>query len=265
MTALWQQVKEEIRVQLNQFRPFVAFAGEETDGRVTIRRVTEIAAGTEEFARVAGLQFAEDDEIVCLIVGGKPLPIGRLQRSGLSDHGISYRIAPQDIAGRYYSNRNVQGGTETSAGFNNNQLYAYPFYVGPDGFSADRIGINVAGAAAGNVRLGTYAMHATDFKPGALIADHGTVSVSTTGFKEITISQAFAADPPHYIIWLAAITNVIPTLTAIGSTLPVFGMGAGANSYTGMYNLMTYAALPNPFPTPSLDTSAGMRISLRRA
>ncbi len=81
MSSLWQSVKDEITYQLAQFRPFIALAGTQTTGRMAIRRVTEATAGTEQYARLAGFNAVVDDEIVCLIVGGKPLVLGKLQRT----------------------------------------------------------------------------------------------------------------------------------------------------------------------------------------
>ncbi len=81
MSSLWQQVKAEILYQVNQLRPFIALAGTQTDGRLTIRRVTEATARSEQYARLAGFDVAVGDEIVCLIIGGKPLVLGKLQRT----------------------------------------------------------------------------------------------------------------------------------------------------------------------------------------
>jgi hypothetical protein len=268
MTALWQMVKDEVRMQLRGERPFIAFAGAEANGRVTIRRVTELTAGQEEYARVAGLMFQEDDEIVCLQVGGKPLPIGRLQRDGISDFGISYHIAPQDIVGFYYDNRNVVGGEVSSTGYDGNRLYAVPFYVGPDGFAADRIAIDNGVGQAFSMRLGIYAMHATLFEPSALILDAGTVSLATTGVKEITIAQTLTADPPHYIVWLAFNNNAaVATIDSLINMLPLFGTtSAGSAQATWMHSSVTYAALPNPFTAGGAPTTTfSPRIMLRRS
>lgn len=87
MSSLWQMVKDEVRLQLNEFRAFIALAGTTTDGLITIQRITEGSAGSERFARVAGFPIDEGDEVVCLIVGGKPLILGRLQRTAMLDFG----------------------------------------------------------------------------------------------------------------------------------------------------------------------------------
>jgi hypothetical protein len=238
---------------------------------VTIRRVTELTAGQEEYARVAGLMFQEDDEIVCLQVGGKPLPIGRLQRSGVSDHGISFRIAPQTEAGRYYDVRNVLGGGLSSTGYNVDELRAYPFYVGPNGFTADRIGLeNMSVSVGGSVaRLGIYAMHATEFKPDALILDAGTVSLTTTGAKEITINQALSPGPPHYMVWLSEINNVAASAQyeCIFPALPVFGSDTFGTIRSSWVKLsVSYGSLPNPFTAGgSASFQLGARMFLRRA
>jgi hypothetical protein len=86
MSNLWQQIKDEIRVQLNTARAFIAFAGTETNGRVTIRRVMELTAGSEQYARLAGSSVGNDAEVICLPVGGKPVILGPLLRSGSSTH-----------------------------------------------------------------------------------------------------------------------------------------------------------------------------------
>lgn len=268
MKALWQQIKDEVRAQLVETRMFTALSGTETNNLVTLKRYPDLVEGSEKYARLEGLALDEDTEVLCAQIGGKPVVLGPLRRSGRNDYGISYRNAPQDVSGRYYDTRNVLGGRITSVGVNNNQLYGYPFYVGPTGFPADRISIDVTGSAAGNARLGVYAMHATNFEPGALLLDAGTVSVSTTGVKTITIAQTFTAEPPHYLIWLALLTDVIPTIEAMeqGSILPFMGLSEASPIYSGFSKIpQTYGALPSTF-SPTIAEQAGpLRIQLRRA
>jgi hypothetical protein len=265
VSNLWQSIKDEIRIQLNEFRPFVAYAGTEANGRITIRRVTEVSAGSEEFARVAGVQFQPDDELVCIQVGGKPLPIGRLQRSGVSDLGISYHIAPQNRTAIWYDGSSVVGGTDTTLVLTANFLVAVPFYVGPAGFSADGISIDVTTGVAGNARLGVYAMHATEFRPDALLEDIGTVTTTATGFKQIAITETFEASPPYYIIWLAIVSDAGATVRALGNLLPIFGTISNGSGYGGVSMAHTYGTLPANFSSTPFYNLTLPRLKLKRA
>jgi hypothetical protein len=64
----------------------------------------------------------------------------------------------------------------------------------------DRLAVRcTARTTTGNVRLGIY-NNGTDNKPGTLLLDAGTVSITATGLFEVTISQAITAG----WYWLAA-------------------------------------------------------------
>jgi hypothetical protein len=270
MTSLWLQIKHEIAEQLKSSRAFVALAGTESDGRVTIKRFPELTEGTEEYARLAGMKFTEDDEIICTQIGGKPVPLGRLSRSGMSDYGISFRVAPQTRVGAYYSTHNVAGGGISSGGYNVNTLYAFPFYAGPGEFTADRISLDNATAVAdGAVRLGIYDMHDTSFEPSALLLDAGTVSLVSTGIKEITINHTLTAKPPHYMVWLAMNGTATPsyTLETCFPILPIIGSSSsGTPNVAWVKSSVTYGALPNPFTAGgATDFSLVARLMLRRA
>lgn len=66
----------------------------------------------------------------------------------------------------------------------------------------DRIGVEVTTAQASTtVRLGIYGTSTDGLPTGAPILDAGTVDASTTGFKEITVSQAISAAGWY---WLSA-------------------------------------------------------------
>lgn len=98
----------------------------------------------------------------------------------------------------------------------------------------DRIAINVTTAVAGStVKLGLYADNGTG-KPGALIADYGSVSTATTGAKTLTISQAV----PAGLVWLV-------TLTLGGAPLLSAHVPTDADSY------------PNGF-TNAFDTTGAL-------
>jgi hypothetical protein len=106
------------------------------------------------------------------------------------------------VTGRYYGG---WGGAQLTGGAFAavDTLVHVPFYA-IEGETFDRIGINVTTLqASGLARLGIYES-AADGTPGALVLDAGTVDCSTTGAKEITISQALTADTWY---WLAIVLN----------------------------------------------------------
>lgn len=107
----------------------------------------------------------------------------------------------------------------------NNTKYAFPFTVyASTAFSA--IGINVSTLQAGStVRLGVYADDGTG-KPGNLVFDAGTVDSSSTGMKEIAITQTL----PAGTYWLCARTSTSGVATSSTGAMPVV---IGATSQAG--------------------------------
>ncbi|MGZ6852658.1 MAG: hypothetical protein ACXVGB_00590 [Mycobacteriaceae bacterium] len=100
------------------------------------------------------------------------------------------------VAGRYYGPP-MTGIAPTALPLNRHELS--PFWV-PAAQTFDRIGCQVTtGAASALVRLLIYA-DSSDLPSGAPLLDAGTIDASTTGYKEITISQALPAGQ----VWLAA-------------------------------------------------------------
>lgn len=87
--------------------------------------------------------------------------------------------------------------------------------------TVDRIGISCTSLVnPSTVRLGIYASAANGY-PGALILDAGTVDTSTTGVKEITISQAITARR----FWLAAVAQTGTPTTRVATAGKMFGLG----------------------------------------
>jgi hypothetical protein len=70
-----------------------------------------------------------------------------------------------------------------------NRIYMTPFLMSKTQ-TITRIGINVGVTVVGGARLGIY--NADEGLPSSLVLDAGTVSTSTTGEKEITISQSLS-------------------------------------------------------------------------
>lgn len=156
----------------------------------------------------------------------------------------------------------MQGkGTHTLAP---NVIAFCPIYV-PRTITVDRIGFNCtsAGVAGTAPRLGIYESDSNGL-PGALLLDAGTVAATTTGGKEITISQQLDGDK---VYWLAILTNNSITISAQGnvSSLPLKLVSMADTTYSNIsvVDLFTYGALPNPcVPTLSNLNSPSLRVRI---
>ena len=170
-------------------------------------------------------------------------------------------------SGVYYSTHSFLGGTTTGEALTASRLYGVPFWVGPDGFHADRIGINVVTGASGAARLGVYAHNPATFRPGALIDDCGTVDISSTAAVAVTIDETYTADAPHHIIWLALVADATATVTSVVNTIGVIGQSLDtAAGHQTVAATFTYGALPDPFTASGQFTRAlGPSIRLRAA
>lgn len=141
-----------------------------------------------------------------------------------------------------------------------NRLYAVPYVVGAT-TTFTRIGINVTSAIAGNARLGIY--NWADGVPSTLVLDCGTVSTSSTGDKEITISQSLTAG----VYALAVVFNAAPSV-AVANERNLINYLVGDVSSTGnnvfQYVGHTYGALPTPFGTATYTGTASPSLWLRK-
>lgn len=107
--------------------------------------------------------------------------------------GASPQDGPTFLSGRYAG---WSGSIDTRT-TNEDRGFYVPMPI-PRSLTIDRIGVEVTASATGSplIRLGIY--EDSSGAPGTLILDAGTVDASTTGFKEITISQALTAG----MVWL---------------------------------------------------------------
>lgn len=163
---------------------------------------------------------------------------------------------PGMAASRYYSYpflTHTAGGTVTQ-----DRLYGIPFFVSETN-TFSKIGINVSSAAVGgNARLGIYNMD-SDALPSSLVLDAGTVSMATTGDKEISISQALA---PGWYALACIFNNATAQVCYIdGTGAGPFVMGSVASPSAGSgfmeyapYVDRAYGALPATFGTATLAT-----------
>jgi hypothetical protein len=133
-----------------------------------------------------------------------------------------------------------------------NRMYAIPFIV-DSLISVDRIGITVNTAdSTGSVRLGVYESSAG--LPSSLLIDAGTVSITTTGNKEITISQTllpglyFLAAVGQSINGNGRVVGVGGVTFQMKSTLKTSVPFANAGGY---YGDGVSGALPSVFGVPT--------------
>lgn len=127
-------------------------------------------------------------------------------------------------SGLYYSSGNFSNGLAPVL----DELRLGHFAVAKT-VTVDRIGVFCGAAVAlSTSRLGIYRDNGDGY-PGALVLDAGTVDTSSTGFKEITISQQLIPD----LYWIGGVGQVIVTalllssLTASGGQFDAVGAVAG--------------------------------------
>lgn len=175
-------------------------------------------------------------------------------------------VSPQfAIPGRYFTS--LTGDTTSNVSMGANEIRYIPFII-QVATTFDRIGVNVTTAqTGGEARLGIRSVGSNGL-PGNLFFDAGIIDCSTTGAKEITISQAPPAGQ-----YYAMILNKIAS-TSINSVIstPISGSILGQTSIGTTFhcgfvvNGVTYAAFANnpESSTPTPNTIAPL-ITLRLA
>ncbi len=129
------------------------------------------------------------------------------------------------------------------------RLTAGPFLLRQDTV-VDRIGVRVVTAqVSGSTRIGIYESLANGL-PGALILDAGAVDTSTTGFKEATISLALPGPRMYWTAFVQAVSSV-GLRSRNGGVSIGFGTGGDAAGATSVKRNFTFAALPDPWGTPT--------------
>ncbi len=85
LDALNARIEKLIDRRIDRVAPFRAVVKAVGTGVVTIRRTGALANDGEEYARVAGFTLQVDDEVLCQLINGKPVVVGRLQRGAITD------------------------------------------------------------------------------------------------------------------------------------------------------------------------------------
>lgn len=165
-----------------------------------------------------------------------------------------------DESNREFYIPGYSGGLGSGATLLANRVYAVPIFLErPTTFV--KIAVEVLTLAAGVCRLGLYA-NAVDVNglnsPGALVTDYGTVDVSSTGVKEIVISETLDRD----LHWLGFSSDVAPILQGLTSTPGIIPLsGAAGAAGTGLNNIIralhAIGENPLPDPFPNHDAIAG--------
>jgi hypothetical protein len=132
-----------------------------------------------------------------------------------------------------------------------NRIYAMPF-ICPKAITLDRIGVYVSTLSTTTARLGIYADDGNCY-PGNLLLDAGTIDVTSTGAKKITISQALAANTLYWLVIVCAATPAIYCIPVAG-VINILGHPAalGTAQHYGLYATLAYGVLPGTFPTAGL-------------
>jgi hypothetical protein len=166
--------------------------------------------------------------------------------------------------GSYYCAPSSSFTNETTYAMPLNQVHYVPFAVG-EAVTVDRIlaSVTTAGSAGAVVRLGIYAD--TDGKPAALLLDAGTIDSTTTGYKEIVISQALSSGA---LYWVAVVAQVAAcTLRAPASGNGSEWVGGSQTADARICNFIqtgVAGALPNP-AVPAVGTTQNPLAKLRAA
>lgn len=154
------------------------------------------------------------------------------------------------LTGAYYYGIGWQGSSSNTWNVTANKLFYKPFVVGAD-TTFTKIGMEVTGSTSGNIRMGLYSW--VNGTIGSLLWDFGTFSTSSTGLKEITISQLV----PAGVYGIAFVSDAGPGVRACGSNsapsviqhLAGSAYPAGDN-YVNLirYGSHSYGALPSSVP-----------------
>lgn len=176
--------------------------------------------------------------------------------------GVTLSINPTPHYGGYVTNRYYSPFCDLSStnglALSVNNIYVTPFSTSAP-ITWTKIGVRVSVLGAGNARLGIYNM--VGGAPTSLVLDAGTVDISTTGVKEITISQALPAGP--YCLVIVPSVNVTVYGKSAADMQRATGTGTiGAADYQ-LYQAFVYAALASTFGAVSYQSGEAPNLWLR--
>ena len=221
---------------------------------------------------VADLSNGTDGELITWDAAGAPatVPVGTATHV-LTSNGVGTAPTFQAAAGGGGSDSLPKGGYVTGRyypgfyfyqsgtnAFAADTIYGHTFLIA-DAVTLTGITINVtATGTASNARIGIYNME--NGIPTTLVADSGTLDVSTTGVKEAVISETL--DPGAYCM-CAVMDGTVTMTRAVNHTSAISGYATGQTSATGSSAFIvftashTFAAVPASYPTVTIGVSGG--------
>lgn len=150
---------------------------------------------------------------------------------------------PGLVTGRYYS---APHDTVAANAVSPNIIYFVPVYV-PHRATVTKVGFTVTASGAGNARLAIY--RAKNGVPEILQVDAGTISVGTTGDKEITISQQLDSGTYYLAVNFSVACSVNWHQGSQALRQGMFGSStsslSGAAQECGGYFAYAFGAFPN--------------------
>lgn len=108
--TVMERLDQMVTKRVSDIAPFRATVASVSGGMVTIQRPGITTAETELRARVVGYDLAVNDEVLCVVVNGKPVVIGQVQRA--SPASADYQ--PPIAGGIYVIEDLVNSATTTS-------------------------------------------------------------------------------------------------------------------------------------------------------
>ena len=162
---------------------------------------------------------------------------------------------------RYYAGEALSPSASGTLTLTANTMYATPFAIRQQQVWT-KIGVNVSTAqATASAYLGIYRME--NGKPTSLVGTPGTVSLATTGLKELTISEMLPQGM-YAVFILSSISAVVITAGTLSNdaiaTVGTTTFGGAETLITGSY---TYGTPPATFPTVVYATGSSPLITLR--
>jgi hypothetical protein len=156
-------------------------------------------------------------------------------------------------SGRYILNARgyVAAGTINCA---QDEMNVYPWWC-PRSVTLDRVAVEVTTLQSGaNARLGLYSVGASGV-PGSLVVDFGEINCSSTGVKELTVSQAVTAGP-YYLTLLNEVNGV--SYRSLGTSAGWAFYNKNDTGWSTNYLVMNATrTYTSGFPATHPGTSAG--------
>lgn len=198
----------------------------------------------------------------------------------VSSSGSGPRLTPAVAATRYVVPGWFSGTSVTTADLPDGTFFYFPIFVShTTTFIGIAIHVGTASDTTGTARMGIYNMDPSTRLPTSLVLDAGTVLTTTTGAKEIVISQALTANAWYYLALVSTFTGAVtPQVRGFDDTVGVVSPFGGENSSVSTVSgkvipsvtgraadvaggLPSTATAPTAMSSPSLCPIVKLRIS----